>query len=283
MVNPFGTMYDPLSIARILNHALDGTLPSENSYVETNGTYANLHTHSSFSALSQGEVKLKIQGTLATVADFLRQTDWLLITFGTSWIYQYKETGEWVANCHKIPANQFTKSLCDLTTLNTTYNELIKKATILNPDIKILITVSPVRHIKDTLPKNNLSKSLLRLFADNLESNYNNVFYYPAFEILMDDLRDYRFYKTDMIHPTDQAVSYIWDHFIKSFANIKTQEFIDGWQKIKMALQHKPFHPQSAKHQQFLQQLLIRLQQFNNLVDIGPEKTMIESQILNNN
>ena len=282
LVNPFGTMYDPLSIARILNYAIDGTLPAENSYVETNGIWANLNTHSSFSALSSEEVKLKIQGTLATVAKFLSQTDWLLITFGTSWIYQYKQTGEWVANCHKIPSSQFAKSLCDLTTLKNTYKELIKKLVNLNPNIKILITVSPVRHIKDTFPKNNLSKSVLRLFTEELESSYDNIFYYPAFEILMDDLRDYRFYQADMIHPTDQAVTYIWDHFIQSFANTATQEFIIEWQKIKMALEHRPFHPQSEQHQQFLRQLLIRLEKFADQVDIKQEKRMIEAQMSNN-
>ena len=280
MVNPFGTIYDPISIARILNYAMDGTMPSEDSYIETNGTYANLFTHSSFSALNPEEVKLRIQGTLTTVSKFITHADWLIITFGTAWVYSYNKSGEIVANCHKVPASQFTKSLCQSEVITEIYQQLDKKLLEINPNIKILITVSPVRHIKDTLPKNNLSKSVLRVFSHELESKHDNIFYYPAYELLMDDLRDYRFYKEDMIHPSDQAISYIWEHFIQSYANMKTKEFIESWQKLKKSLQHKPFHPQSKKHQQFLLNLITRLNKFENVVDIAKEKQLIEAQII---
>jgi hypothetical protein len=280
--NPFGTIYDPLSIARLLNYALNNTLPHKNSYVESQGLFANLHTHSKFSGLSQAEVELKLKGTTTSVHNFLKQTDWLILTFGTAWVYQYKATGELVANCHKLPTAKFKKSLCSLAQLTDSYSDLIAELTVQNPEIKIVVTVSPVRHLNDTLPGNSLSKALLRLFSHELEKTYSNVYYYPSYEILIDDLRDYRFYKEDMIHPSEQAVSYIWEHFMSSFADETVLDFLAQWQKIKQSLTHKPFHPQSAQHQNFLRRLLNQIRAMEEVVDVSKEIKIVEQQLSDN-
>lgn len=147
--------------------------------------------------------------------------------------------------------------------------------------MKIILTVSPVRHLKDTLELNSVSKSVLRLACHQIAGQFDDVEYFPAYEIVMDDLRDYRFYKADMLHPTEEAEDYVWDKFMERYFSPALRDFIHRWQAILLAMRHKPFHPGSSAHQQFLRETLKRLEEFKSLVDVEEEILTLKQQIDN--
>jgi hypothetical protein len=161
------------------------------------------------------------------------------------------------------------------------FESFYKQLESFNPDLKIIITVSPVRHLRDGISENSVSKSILRVFTNELAKTYDRVYYYPSYEIMIDDLRDYRFYNQDMIHPTEQAIDYIWEHFCDSFINVRSLEFIEKWAKIGSALQHKPFNPTTDKHQQFLKKLVKELESLPSDINVENEIKLVRSQMLN--
>jgi hypothetical protein len=200
------------------------------------------------------------------------------MTYGTAWVYQLKDNGEIVANCHKVPANQFSKSLLSHLAITESFDEFYLTLKKINPAIQIILTVSPVRHLKDKLALNSVSKSVLRLACHTISSSHDDVHYFPAYEIMLDDLRDYRFYKADLIHPSDVAEEYIWEQFITCYADEHLRQFIQDWKAILAALAHRSFHSNTVAHQQFLKNTLEKLQAFKTLVDVEPEIALIKSQ-----
>lgn len=279
-VNPFGTIYDPLSIARLIRFALEDEVPSEASYVLSQGIYTNLYAHSEISGMSREEVALKIKGHLNIIKEFLATADWLFLTFGTANIYTYLAANIEIANCHKLPASQFSRRSFSSSELLAVFVPLIKDLQAFNPNIKVVTTVSPVRHVRDGLPENNLSKSILRVFAQDLSDHFQHVTYYPAYELMVDDLRDYRFYTDDLVHPSKMAIKYIWEHFIESFADNDTQNFVKDWLGIRQALGHRPFHPTSSQHQAFLISLSKKLRKFATRINVEKEIQLVESQLV---
>ena len=279
LVNPFGTVFDPLSIIRLLNWSKENELPPNTSFVQADGVFKNLHLHSSFSGRSIDELTLQIRAKTDQTHRQLRTANWLFITFGTAFAYRHLATDTMVTNCQKIPAKEFSKSLLELEELKQHYNQFIKEVKRFNPNLKILLTVSPVRHTRDGLADNSVSKSTLRLLAQYLESTHSNTSYYPAYEIMLDDLRDYRFYKQDMIHPNEQAVEYIWDHFSTSYFEDNLFEFKGNWHKIILDLNHKPFNSTSKSHQEFLRKLLKNLEELPTQVDVSKEIALVKDQI----
>ncbi len=211
----------------------------------------------------------RLQTRIVQTHDFLRHASVLMITYGTAWVYHLNASGHIVANCHKQNASLFNKSLLSqkhiLESFDHTYNEL----KTLNPGIKIILTVSPVRHIKDTLELNSVSKSILRLSCHTIAEQYADVEYFPAFEMMIDDLRDYRFYKSDMIHPSTEAEDYIWENFLSRYADPSLKNFMVKWRVIQSALSHRPFHPQSTGHQHFVSETLKKLDELSSLVDVN--------------
>ncbi|NJM26664.1 MAG: GSCFA domain-containing protein [Bacteroidia bacterium] len=163
-----------------------------------------------------------------------------------------------------------------LESFETFYQSLMQ----FNPASHIILTVSPVRHLKDTLVLNSVSKSVLRLACHTLSTRHNNVHYFPSYEIMIDDLRDYRFYKSDMIHPTEQAESMIWDQFAPCYFDAPTRRFLAEWTSLRASLSHRPFHPSSAGHQQFLKKLLQRLEELNSHVDVNSEIADVKSRLI---
>ncbi len=280
LTNPLGIVYDPRSIARVVNFALTGNRPDNQTYINTGNEYVNLLTHSDMNGSSLEESKKLIDSQLTTLKSSLKEADWLILTFGTSWVYYQNSTGLQVANCHKIPQNKFEKGLLEFERTKLVYDNLLEFLKEFNPNLKIIITVSPVRHTKDTLALNNLSKSHLFQLCHYLDQTYNNAHYYPAYELLIDDLRDYRFYKSDMIHPTDQAVEYIWEHFTQSFFDVETITFLKEWQALRKAIHHKPFDSNSAKHQAFIKATIIKLQSLNKKINVIKEIEVLEKQLL---
>jgi hypothetical protein len=181
-----------------------------------------------------------------------------------------------------MPASNFKKYLLSQKKILEDFQLLHEELTAFNPDIQIILTLSPVRHLKDTVVLNSVSKSILRLTCHTLQETYSNTHYFPAYEIMLDDLRDYRFYKPDMIHPNEVAEEYIWERFAETLFDKSTSEFVGKWKSISAALKHKSFHPTSEGHQQFLRETLNKLNAISSTVDVDKEINMIKNQIMGN-
>ena len=271
IVNPFGTTYHPLAIHRLLDYSVSKEYPAPHTYVIQEGNISNYNFHSSLSAGSPEDLKHQLHDRIISVHYALKDCRVLLLTYGTAWLYERIDTGESVANCHRMPASLFSKRLATTeeitTSFRTTQAELIK----INPDIRIVLTLSPVRHIKDTLTMNSVSKAVIRLACYELTEEFQNVYYFPAYELLIDDLRDYRFYKDDLIHPTEKAEDYIWEKFSGAYFSAKTKEFIKNWKTIQQSMAHQPFHPESTAHQQFVTRTIQQLEGLRSLVNVDRE------------
>ncbi len=259
--NPFGTVFNPISVATLVGLALTENQPDERLYVERDELWFHHDVHSSLHAKSRNELHNQLTNTLTNTGDALRQANWLWLTLGTAMVYRHRETGVVVANCHKQPSRGFTKELCSLTAVQAALDNMVNQLKTANPSLNILLTVSPVRHLKDTLPLNEVSKATLRLATHTLTTQHNFVHYFPAYELMQDDLRDYRFYEADLIHPNALAHAYIWEKFIKSAFSSDLQAFVAEWSSIRQALAHRPLNPDSPAHQQFLQKLQTRMRE----------------------
>jgi hypothetical protein len=230
--------------------------------------------------LKQVDLESLLRQRIGAVHYFLKDVNWLILTYGTAWIYHRADTGEVVANCHKQPASSFTKSLLTQKKILASFDTFYQELQHFNPGVQIIVTVSPVRHTRDSLELNSVSKSVLRSACHTLQETYANVEYFPAFEIMMDDLRDYRFYKRDRIHPTEEAEDYIWETFLSRYGSEELSSFIKTWSSIDQALQHKAFHPASTSHQKFLRETLKKLEELKGQVDVEKEVGLIKKQLL---
>lgn len=278
-VNPFGTTYNPISIHHLLSHALSGTRLADDAYLAQQDIFLNYYLHSSFSALGKTELQQKIDHAMNSVRASLQACDVLMITYGTAWVYKRKAEGDIVNNCHKQIASLFNKALLSEKEIQDSFDKLYQALKKVRPDLRIILTLSPVRHMKDTLELNAVSKATLRTSCYHISQRYTDVDYFPAYEIMMDDLRDYRFYKSDMLHPTTEAEDYIWEKFQQTYFDADTIAFIKKWKEIQAALAHKPFHPSSAAHQQFLKSLYTKVSELKNVVTVEEELLLIKSQI----
>jgi hypothetical protein len=278
--NPFGTVYNPLSIFKLLDYAIESKTPDLESYVENDGLFANYDFHSSFSSLDKKNLESNISNQISLAATFIKETNWLIITFGTAYVYERQDTGNVVANCHKIPSSQFTKRLLTQKQILEGFQKLWASISKVLPKINIILTVSPVRHIKDTLELNSVSKATLRLSCHTLAQQYDQVSYFPSYEIMMDDLRDYRFYKSDMIHPSDEAENYIWNKFSSCWFDQSTLTFIEEWTQLRTAINHKPFNPESEKHQAFIKQTIDKIKKLDPTIDFNKELEILNNQLI---
>lgn len=280
IVNPFGTLFNPISIFKLIAYAATGDTPPENTYVQVEGIWKNLDFHSDFSAPDKALLEEKIANSIATVRKVLPSLSYLLITPGTALVYETTAENYLVANCHKLPPSQFRqKRLLETEEIVSTFDKLKRKLQTINPALSYILTVSPVRHIKDTLELNSWSKSVLLIAMKKLALQNENVAYFPSYEIMMDDLRDYRFYTADMIHPSPVAEEYIWNEFSKSYFRNGTTEFLKQWSKIKEAMAHRPFYPDSPAYQSFLAKTISRLTALNSITDVSKEIAFLEEKI----
>ena len=274
LANPFGTLFNPLSITKLLHHALDETLPDELLYVEHQGVWFHYDFHSSLWGRTQDELRQRLFAILQEVKQWLQQTDVLIITLGTAFVYRHLSSGQLVANCHKTPNSAFQRELLRTEQIVEAFEGVLAQ---LPSFLHVVFTVSPVRHTRDTLPLNAVSKSLLRVACHELSERGHA--YFPAYELLLDDLRDYRFYKSDLIHPNEQAEDYIFERFSNAYFTKELQKFIQEWQKIRQALGHRPLYPNTASHRQFLENLLQKLQKIASDVDVNPEIATVSEQL----
>lgn len=279
--NPFGTCYNPVSIHTLLTLAAHNTVPPTNSYLEQNGLHANYLFHSQFSSVSREQLEQQLTSTLASAHQHLQKASVVMITYGTAWVYQRKDTDEITNNCHKVPAANFTKRLLEVEEIVQDFVMLRKELMTLNPSVQFILTLSPVRHLKDTLELNSVSKAIVRHAIYNITQQHKNTSYFPAYELLLDDLRDYRFYKSDLLHPSEEAEKYIWNKFAQAYFDDTTLEFIKRWTDVKAGMQHKAFHPQSDAHQAFLKKLRDSVLELKGLVDVEEELQILGKQIIN--
>lgn len=250
-LNPFGVLYNPASVGMALHRLWLNQPFREEELVENDGFFHSFSHHSSFSGTDPKTTLDTINNSFRKAVEDLRNATCLIVTFGTSWVYTLPSTDQIVANCHKLPDDNFVRRRLTINEIEYFYMELLEMICQEKPDLKVLFTVSPIRHLKDGLHENTLSKSTLHLAIDGLSESFDNVYYFPAYELMMDDLRDYRFYAEDMVHPSVTAQRYIWDHFSETFFPKTTKEMVRQVQQIRKAMEHKPFHPEDESYKRF--------------------------------
>lgn len=282
-INPFGTLYNPSSISHSIRRLLHPAPYTAADLFEQGGVYNSFDHHSRFSATTAEECLHRINSRIASSAGFIQEAERMIVTLGSSYVYKLKENGRIVANCHKQPEKIFNRQLLPVTSMVDDWHELLETLWQHNPNLKIVFTVSPIRHWKDGAHGNQLSKAGLLLLADELQRSYpDKIAYFPAYEIMMDELRDYRFYAEDMIHPSELAINYIKEKFIEYFFTDESITLMQEWAKLKKAIEHKPFQPQSESYKQFISQTLLKMERFSDkfpYFDITKEKKELISKL----
>lgn len=279
VTNPLGIIYNPYSIFKNLRLLLSEGLDPDN-YVNNGDVYFHWDTHSTISGTNLEDFKGLLQQRSTLSKQSLVNADWLIITYGTIYVYKHIDSGEIVANCHKIPQKRFKQLTLTAQEIEEDYFDTIALIRTINPQVKVILTVSPVRHVRDGLMANNYSKGVLLQAVHDIVNKDENSFYFPSYEILIDELRDYRFYMPDMIHPTQQAIDYIWNKFVHAFMNEDARIFIDEWTKVKKSLEHRPFHPHTSDHQQFLKSTISKLEKLNERMDVSTEIAHAKNQLI---
>lgn len=248
--NPNGILYDPESISAALNSYIENRDYKPDDLFFLNDLWHCWDHHSVFSGVSKEVVLQKINQSQASAHQFLKKASWIIITPGTSYKY-YLQSGKPVANCHKAPSSSFQKKLLATEFIISELSSAISKLQLFNPSIKIIFTVSPVRHVRDGVVENNRSKARLIEATHFIKDNFDNVFYFPSYELLIDVLRDYRFYKEDHVHPTNEASRFIFEKFCDAFIEEEAIKLMNEVQSIISAVNHKPFHADSDAHKKF--------------------------------
>ena len=302
-VNPFGVLYNPSSIAIGLERLLNPVSFKDEDLFSYQGLFHSFMHHGSFSDNSVTTALDKINNALSDAASYLSTISCLIITFGTASVYRLKSDGETsancqilpmtytkndgqtVANCHKLPAAYFDRALLTVDQIVQEWSVLLEKIRSVHASLKMVFTVSPIRHWKDGAHANQISKSILLLAQQELtENNAGWVSYFPAYELMMDELRDYRFYADDMYHPSRQAVEYIWERFCDTYLDVSTKDALKEVDSICRDIQHRPFNPVSEAYKQFLNQILTkiyRLKEKNPYICMSKEEKVIIERLQN--
>jgi hypothetical protein len=263
LTNPHGIVFSPKAIEKSLFDIANKTVYTTHNLVQENEIWHSMHHHATYSGLQKEEVLETINNSILAANTFLKQADHVIITLGTAWVYHYIPQDELVANCHKIPQNNFIKRLLHIEEITVSLENSIRLLKRLNPEISIIFTLSPVRHLKDGFIENSQSKAhLLSAIHQVIKKGHS---YFPSYEIILDDLRDYRFYKEDMLHPNTVAIDYIWDKFKDTWIDEKALIISNKVAEIQRDLAHKPFNPTSEAHQKFLVKLNHKKAQLESL------------------
>jgi GSCFA family protein len=254
VANPFGIIFQPLALAEIIRFAVTQKIFTDTDIFEHNGIWHSFAAHSSLSNTNRDQLIETLNNATQQLHDALSEASHLILTLGTAWAYKHNESSEYVANCHKVPQHQFSKELLSIADISGSLRDLISSVHTVNPDCHIIFTVSPVRHIKDGFVENQHSKAnLISALHDKLASA--DASYFPSYEIMMDELRDYRFYAEDMLHPNQVAVDYIWQRFKDTYISESAYAIMDKTGNIQKGLSHRPFNPDTAQHKAFRENL----------------------------
>lgn len=283
-LNPFGVIYNPLSVAKSLRRLLVERPYNGEDLFKHQGIWGSFDHHTRFSATSSEEALAKMNFRLEQSRAFLKEATYLFITFGTAWVYELRATGEVVSNCHKFPASDFKRFRLTPGEIVDVYRDLLSALWNFNPGLKIIFTVSPIRHWKDGANGNQLSKSVLLLAADRLITGYGpeHCAYFPSYEIVMDELRDYRFYAPDLLHLNQTAIDHIWEKVGKALIDDDSLRLSGSIMKIVKAKMHRPFNPDSDAYKYFL---LNNLNEINELtinfpyINLEDEKSFFEQKL----
>ncbi len=249
--NPHGILFNPTSIANAMQDVLNNKTYTEKDIFFEQGLWRSFHHHGQFSNADKTVCLEQINSSIKKAHEQLKKSEYLFITFGSAFAYKHIQQQNIVANCHKIPAKEFEKVLISKEDITSTYNKLIAELKTFNQNIKIVFTVSPVRYIRDGLVENNHSKAILLQSIHDLIATNENCFYFPSYEIVIDELRDYRFFKEDMVHPNELAVKYIWERMQQSWIDAISLEFIAEAGQYKRLLEHRVLNEsERGKHEE---------------------------------
>jgi hypothetical protein len=250
--NPFGVLYNPASISKNLDAIIHNQSFSDEDLVFHDNLWHSWMHHSQFSNSAKEEVLHRIANTQEKTTRHLKKALHIFITYGTSWIYEYKKDKRIVANCHKLPSSEFSRRRMTLSEITERMGKTIEEIRAINPKVQIIQTVSPIRNWKDGAPQNQLSKALLIAASHQICEDHLNVHYFPAYELMVDDLRDYRFYASDMLHPSETAVNYIWTKFREVFIDPDMADTDISIEKLQKALTHRPVNKTNPQYKKFV-------------------------------
>jgi len=255
VVNPFGIIFNAVSIEKLIHRVVNKIVFTEKDIFFHNDLWHCFEVHSQLSNPNKEEFLSNLNAILELMNQQITSLTHCIITLGTSWVYRNNDSNEIVANCHKVPQKEFTKELVSIEENVKCIQNIISLVHSLNPVCNFIFTVSPVRHIKDGFVENNVSKAHLISAIHTINHKPSTINYFPSFEIMMDELRDYRFYAEDMLHPSQTAIDYIWIKFFENYINQKEFVTMNQVCEIQRSLKHRPFNPNSQSHQNFLKNL----------------------------
>ncbi|MFR9650234.1 MAG: GSCFA domain-containing protein, partial [Rikenellaceae bacterium] len=264
-----------ISVASTLERFGGGSHVEQEEFVESKGVWFHYGMHGSLSDVSPQEAAAKVNRAVEQGCNALDRADWVILTLGSAWVYRLCESGEVVVNCHKQPARLFDRELLSVDEVTATLRALLSG--VLRGK-RVILTVSPIRHLADGLEQNSLSKAILRVAIDGVVREFDGVYYFPSYEILMDDLRDYRFYAEDMLHPSGVAADYIWQHFSAALFSDSTQRQYDTIDRVVKATQHRPMRRYSQEHVAFCRANLKLINQIKG-VDLSSERGYFEGEL----
>ena len=251
-INPFGIIFNPVSIEKIIQKAINTVLFTEKDIFFHNERWHCFDVHSDLSNPNKEDLLASLNALIKSTNHQLAQSTHVIITYGTSWVYRNIESDSIVANCHKVPQKQFKKELLSVEGTEKSVANTIKLIHAVNPNCTIIFTVSPVRHIKDGFVENQWSKSnIISALHKTFDCQLSTINYFPSYEIMMDELRDYRFYTEDMLHPNQVAIDYIWKRFMETTISEAAFPTMEEVERIQKSLSHKPFNPNSESHLKF--------------------------------
>ncbi|TCK66898.1 GSCFA family protein [Winogradskyella wandonensis] len=262
--NPFGILFQPLAIEKLITNTINQKEYTEQDIFFNNEQWHCFDAHSRLSNPSKEELLAQLNENMSQTHNFLKEASHIIITLGTSWVYRHIETDQIVANCHKVPQKKFLKELLSVDTITESLEASISLVKSINPNANFIFTVSPVRHIKDGFVENTLSKSHLITAIHqllSLRAESRSLSYFPSYEIVMDELRDYRFYKDDMLHPNQLAIDYIWEKFTSVWVHQNSKAIMDEVDAIQKGLAHRPFNPNSDAQKKFLKKLQSKIKE----------------------
>jgi hypothetical protein len=253
--NPFGIIFNPVSIEKLISRVVNQNFYSENDTFFHNERWHSFEVHSDLSNSNKEELLQNLNEIISLTHSQILSLTHCIITYGTSWVYRDKTSNEIVANCHKVPQKQFDKEILSVEVIEKSIQNTIDLIQKVNPNCNFIFTISPVRHIRDGFVENQRSKSHLitALFSSNFQLLTSS--YFPSYEIMMDELRDYRFYASDMLHPNQVAIDYIWERFSENYVSEESQKTMEEVEVVQKSLLHRPFNSNSESHQKFLDNL----------------------------
>ena len=268
--NPFGVLFNPFSIANALERLDDSRSFAVCDITAGRDSYFSFEAHSSLDGKNHTEAFANMNRAVAMGSKALHDADWVILTFGTAWVYE--KSGRVVANCHKQPVSEFERRRLSVAEIVERYSNLFDGVL---RDKKVILTVSPVRHVGDGLQENSVSKATLRLAVEELVTKYENAHYFPSYEILIDDLRDYRYYADDLAHPSIMAVAYVWEKFCDTVLTDAAKTKLPLVEQIVAASEHRPFNPESDAHRIFCRKMVSNIEQMSD-IDFSAEKSVFE-------